>query len=231
MTKDNLLGMVNELKTLASRSICRCTVAKFIACSDERVQDKLLVKEANPDYQFGNISCIEHLGLPERTGVIFVFTCKPGVLCLVNPSFLVIVDLITSSVTSIVDPYDPSVMSLLSSNCRCNSSGKFDGGSLYGMAADAMAALISLVNHVLGSGVACYMLTSSNECRNTDRCDEGMRILREFTQNPNRDTVKRLSDWMNASSMQEQCMRAIIEKGNADFSDFITYIKDILSSS
>jgi len=58
-----------------------------------------------------------------------------------------------------------------------------------------------------------------------------MRILREFTQNPNRDTVKRLSDWMNASSMQEQCMRAIIEKGNADFSDFITYIKDILSSS
>ncbi len=106
----DLDDQIATLKDVAARSVDACLTAKYVSLSDQRVRDLILTK-SREGYVFKRIVCTERLGLPEQRGVHFDFDCKPGTLCLVDPSFLAVVNLIDRYVTAIVDPYLPQISS------------------------------------------------------------------------------------------------------------------------
>lgn len=93
---------LDRLRLLAATSLDACTVAKYIALSDERVRDLLLQKQS---YVFRGIQCRNRIGIPELIDVVFEFDCPIGQFCIVDPSFAAVVNLAHRNVVAIVDPY------------------------------------------------------------------------------------------------------------------------------
>jgi hypothetical protein len=94
---------------------------------------------------------------------------------------------------------------------------------------DDLSELLDIVTRILGGDVGCTFILG--QCGNYNRCNEGFRVLREFKNNPSRDTVERLARYIYASSMNERCMKAIVEyNGVAEFAKFIALIAAILAA-
>lgn len=91
---------IERLKEHAATSVSPCDVAKLIAVRDEQVRERLHARLQNGDVPRG-VRCLG----PE--GVLFVFACAPGRVCLVPRSFLVHVDLTAGKVRNIEDRFDP----------------------------------------------------------------------------------------------------------------------------
>ena len=100
----NLDVEIDKLKNLASKSINPCLVAQYIAITDSRVRQLFLQKIVQGNL-FRGIKCLNQIGIPEIRQVLFQFDCPPGIFCLVNPSFLVIVNIVSQNVEQIIDPY------------------------------------------------------------------------------------------------------------------------------
>jgi|GEM_PF-5642427 len=109
MKKEELMSLldsqISQLAKIATTSIDPCLIAQYIAISDQRVKDKVAEKLSN-DYVFKGAYCkSSEVSIPEQISVIFEFDCPSSVFCLIPGTFLVIVDLPSSSVTQIQDPY------------------------------------------------------------------------------------------------------------------------------
>jgi hypothetical protein len=103
--EDALEKQLELLKSASATTTNPCTVAKFIAISDPRVRS--LMSEKNQEgHVFKGIHC-EGYSVPEYTSVLFKYECKEGMICLVPPTFQVIVRVIGGFVVAIVDPYIP----------------------------------------------------------------------------------------------------------------------------
>lgn len=94
-----------KLQAAAAVSTSRCTVATYIALSTEKVQEKLIEKIMD-GYVPKGTACIQpDLSIPEYAYVLFQFECPSGTYCIINPSFLVVVDVTNGKVVG--DPVDP----------------------------------------------------------------------------------------------------------------------------
>jgi len=97
---------LDRLRLVAATSLDVCTVAKYIALSDDRVHDLLLQKHSD-GYMFRGIHCRNRIGIPELIDVVVEFDCPTGRLRIVDPSFAAVVNLPHRNVIAIVDPYLP----------------------------------------------------------------------------------------------------------------------------
>jgi hypothetical protein len=104
ITEEQLSVQLEEFKSFAAKSVNPCTVAKYIAFSDERVR-KIFFQKLKTGYVFKGIFCLDKIGIPENKSVYFSFDCQPGTFCLINPSFVVVVNFVDGYVVSILDPY------------------------------------------------------------------------------------------------------------------------------
>jgi hypothetical protein len=95
---------VTKLKEVSVTSINECIVAEYLAISDKAVQEKFLHKIAEGCI-FRGIRCLSGISIPETRRVEFRFDCPSGAICLVPPSFMVVVNMISKHVEQIVDPY------------------------------------------------------------------------------------------------------------------------------
>jgi hypothetical protein len=95
------------LAAAAARALDPCLTGKLIAYSDVDVRTLFLQKCRN-GYPFKGVACIPYDRNPDHVHVLFDFDCKPTTLCLVDPSFLVTVNIATRTVVKpIHDPYLP----------------------------------------------------------------------------------------------------------------------------
>jgi hypothetical protein len=111
MTENDLLKQVDILKGAAARSIDPCLTARFIAISNPQVQ-ALFLKKIQDRYVFRNITCFNRIAELENTHVYFDFDCAVGTVCLVKPAFLVVVNVVSGTVLSVVDPYLVSTLAI-----------------------------------------------------------------------------------------------------------------------
>lgn len=100
----NLEKQINEFKKLASHSVDPYIIAKYIALSNQEVQDTIM-KKLSEGNVFNGVSCLERVTSWKLIYVYFDCDCKPGVHCLIKPAFVAIVDLILGKVIDIIDPY------------------------------------------------------------------------------------------------------------------------------
>lgn len=89
-------------------------------------------------------------------------------------------------------------------------------------------ALKNLVGTVLGVEIQCNVMSGKNDCNSTERCRRAFRFLKEFRDDPSRDTVQGLSDYVNGSGRNKRCMRRIFEVADADFTKLVVLIGEIL---
>jgi len=83
--------------------------------------------------------------------------------------------------------------------------------------------LHNIIGRILGSGIGCNSyLIAGNRCRTSSRCHAGFRKLENFHNDPSPDNAQQLSGWIDASDMNAQCMRAIIE--NADVIGWVEFL-------
>ena len=66
------------------------------------------LKQIADGHVFKSIDCLNRVQVPENKSVLFSFDCKPGTVCLVQPAFLVVVNVVEGYVVAVVDPYIPS---------------------------------------------------------------------------------------------------------------------------
>lgn len=104
MTAQDLKKKAEELKQFADRSTDACLIAQSIAFMNSKVRD-LFLDKLKEGHQFKGASCLGGIGIPEQRRVLFRFECADDVICLIPPSFLVIVDIIDGEVEKIRDPY------------------------------------------------------------------------------------------------------------------------------
>jgi hypothetical protein len=98
---------IEKLRNWAEVSLDPCIRAQLVAISDAAVREVLLTK-LGEGRRFIGLCCLSEGCEPEQTGVLFSLDCPPGpVICLVDPSFLVRVDLRQKAVVTILDPYLP----------------------------------------------------------------------------------------------------------------------------
>lgn len=107
------------LQKLSTTSTDSCLVAKYIALTDTTVQNMFIERFNNPDYVFKGIYCESGIGIPENINVVCHFECRPGIFCLVPPSFLVIVNIVSGKVVDIIASY-PSIEISNSASCGCD---------------------------------------------------------------------------------------------------------------
>lgn len=213
-------GQIEMLREAAAKTADPCLSAKYIAISNKEVRDTFL-RKVTAGYVFKSVSCPAIISVPEKKSVLFDFDCRPGTLCFIRPTFLVVVNLVTTQVESIVAPYTRSSLAtsrlpLMFNDCDCGT-----------VASDSMDDLIGMADSVL-SGIECNTVFVQS-CRNANRCHEAIRHLRQFKSNPSRATVKDLSDFIHSSSMNEKCMKKIVaEKESWDA--FLVAIAVILAS-
>lgn len=232
LTLAELQQEVSDLGKAAVVALDPCLTAKLIALLNADVQTHFLSK-CQAGYPFRGIQCLRVMSIPEHRYVLFEFACKPNTVCLIDPSFVVVVNMVTGQVVPpIIDPYLPKSYLQSKSDCGCGHADRISPSRrrCYRDSNSDLDRLIAIVEEVFSAGVGCNsVLTSASRCRNSNRCFEGFRILEEFLEDPSRATVRRLNEWINASSMQEQCMRAIIEYTEAaDWGSFLAIIAAIL---
>ena len=104
ITQEQINVQLEELKEYASKSVNPCLISQYIAFSDEKVRD-VLWEKLKTGYVFRGISCLDRIGIPEYQYVQFSFDCIPDTYCLINPSFVVIINFVDGHVVSILDPY------------------------------------------------------------------------------------------------------------------------------
>ncbi|MFM7753873.1 MAG: hypothetical protein ACKO58_05715 [Cyanobium sp.] len=93
---------------------------------------------------------------------------------------------------------------------------------------DATDALKNLCGSVLGSEVQCNLMSGPGDCNSTERCRRAFRFMKDFRDEPNRDTVQALADYINGSDFNKKCMRRIFEVADADFGKILALIGEIL---
>ena len=104
INQDQINIQLEGLKAYAAKSANPCLISQYIAFSDEKVR-KILLEKLKTGYVFRGISCLNRTGIPEYQYVHFNFDCIPNTYCLINPSFVVIVDFVDGQIVSILDPY------------------------------------------------------------------------------------------------------------------------------
>jgi hypothetical protein len=110
VTEADVTEKLQSLREAAARSLDACLTAKYIALSNNRVQ-KLFVSKCGEMNIFNEIICLDRISAPEYKYVLFDFDCKPGTLCFIKPSFLVVVDITLGQVVG--EPQDPYIPSML----------------------------------------------------------------------------------------------------------------------
>jgi hypothetical protein len=96
-----------------------CLHAELIALCNQAVREHLVAKLRNPDYEFQGTRCLpKPAPLAGQQNVLFDFACKPGVFCVVRPSFLAVVNLTTHAV-ALQDPYVPVTPAVCPSDIYC----------------------------------------------------------------------------------------------------------------
>jgi hypothetical protein len=211
------------LKNAAATTIDSCLVSKFIAAADTRVRE-LFLQKITDGYVFGGIHCVNRVGIPENKHVVFDFDCAPGTICLVPPAFMVVVNVIDRYVVTIVDPYIPTSYTSRFHDCSCNThSAARELDNYENRYDDPIGNLAGIISNVLGQPVTCAVVL--NRCGNNNRCNEGFRKLRNFKDDPTAARAQELADWIGASSMQEKCMKAIIDTaGTVEYAIFLAAV-------
>ena len=104
ITEKQIESDLQNIKEYSARSINPCLTAQYIAISNEKVRH-ILIQKIKQDYVFQGISCLDKIGIPEYKYVHFGFACAKGTFCLVNPSFVVVMNVVDGDIVSIIDPY------------------------------------------------------------------------------------------------------------------------------
>ena len=104
ITEEQFNSQLEELKASAAKSVNPCLTAQYIALSDKDVRE-VFFRKIKQGYVFKGISCLNKIGIPENKYVYFGFDCQPGTFCLIDPSFVVVVNFVDGYVVSILDPY------------------------------------------------------------------------------------------------------------------------------
>ena len=104
ITEEQFASQLEELKACAAKSANPCLIAQYTALSDPKVR-QVFFQKIKQGYVFKGISCLNKIGIPENRYVYFSFDCQPGTFCLINPSFVVVVNFVDGYVVSILDPY------------------------------------------------------------------------------------------------------------------------------
>lgn len=102
--KTLLESEIAKLREVALTSTNCNVIAEYIAISDKQVQEKFLHK-LEQGYIFKGITCLPGLTVLEQKRVEFHFACKEGTICLIQPTFMVVVDFINKMILKIQDPY------------------------------------------------------------------------------------------------------------------------------
>ena len=88
---------------------------------------------------------------------------------------------------------------------------------------DPIGDLAGIIEGVLCRGITCAIV--NRQCGNDARCNRSFAKLENFNNNPTAATAQALATFMGASSMQESCVRAIIESaGTVDFVIFVAAV-------
>jgi hypothetical protein len=213
---------VKLLEQAAPFSIDPCVVAKLIAIKDSTVRDKLVDRLSKPQvYEPRGVECLEPDILFNQR-VLFRFVCRPPVFCLVDPSFLAIVNLTTHRV-EVQDPYVPVYFP--TSKCSCGPRARATTYADEQDSRDAIGELAEIISSVLAQPVTCALVQGRDQCRNFPRCDAAFAKLRNFHENPSAQSARSLADWIGASSMNENCMKAIIRTaGTVEYAIFLAAI-------
>jgi hypothetical protein len=96
--RELLVKEIEKLEKLCLTSTDACMVAKYIAIKDSKVQNLIETKIAE-GYHFKEVRCLKTTAQTENMRVYFEFTClEETAICLVPPSFLVLVNLETRAV-------------------------------------------------------------------------------------------------------------------------------------
>lgn len=95
---------LQRLNSLAATTTDTCTVAKNIAFSDHLVR-KLINQKRSNGFEFQGVHCKYHSA--ELVYVVFHFSCPPNRICLVDPTFAVVVNLFRRAVEG--EPIDPYI--------------------------------------------------------------------------------------------------------------------------
>jgi hypothetical protein len=104
--RKRLESETERLRTISENSADSCLSAKSIALSDDAVRE-LLIRKLEEGNVFVGLRCTDGSTIPEQRGVLVGLACPSGTICLVDPSFLVMVVISERRVIRIVDPYDP----------------------------------------------------------------------------------------------------------------------------
>jgi hypothetical protein len=79
-----------------------CTSAILIAAKDPAVR-KLYIEKTLAGSVPEGVRCLDNIGISEHRSVLFEFSCPHGTVCLIKPSFLVVVNVIYGVVEHIID--------------------------------------------------------------------------------------------------------------------------------
>jgi hypothetical protein len=96
----------SQLVTAAIGASSPCTSAILIAAKDPAVRKLYIDKILSGSVPEG-IRCLDDIGIPEHRSVLFEFSCPNGTVCLIKPSFVVVVNVVYGVVEHIIDPYIP----------------------------------------------------------------------------------------------------------------------------
>jgi hypothetical protein len=103
--RNQLAGEIDRLRLLAASSTNPCLVTQYIAFSNHDVQELFVKKTAAGD-RFKTCTCLP--SAPDcQQYVLFEFDCPEGLIRLVKPSFLAVVDMPKREVAKVIDPYLP----------------------------------------------------------------------------------------------------------------------------
>jgi hypothetical protein len=117
--KAQIDAQIKLLKKAIVGSIDPCLHAQLIALCNATVQEHLVAKLGNKDYEFRGVRCLPTPApIAGQQKVLFDFACRPGVFCVVQPSLLAVVNLTTRAV-AIQDPYIPVTPAACPSDIYC----------------------------------------------------------------------------------------------------------------
>ena len=84
----------------------QCLQIQKIALSDKKIQKKFKDMRNEKRLVFHGLFCPETISIPEERWVLFKFRCSTGIYCLLNPSFIVVVNIVDKKVERIIEPLD-----------------------------------------------------------------------------------------------------------------------------
>ena len=94
---------LETLKSIAEPTACQR--ATIIALEDEKVREIVTESLENPCYVLKGICCEDRVRIPELEYIHFDFDCTNGCFCLVDPGFLVTVNVVEEQVVAVERAY------------------------------------------------------------------------------------------------------------------------------